>query len=467
MDKYRILIVDDEAQNREFLKDILGREKYEIEVAVDGKDAVQKISQDFYHIVLTDLMMPALDGLGVIRWLAKHKPDTIGILFTGYGSIKTAVEAMRIGAFDYLTKPFKAEEIVIVVQKAVEHLQLRQENILLKQQLKTQNRIDNMVGTSDKMQKVFDLIGKIAATDSTILILGESGTGKELVAKAIHYNSLRSTCPFVPVNCGAIPEELLESELFGHEKGAFTGAFRLRIGRFELAHSGTIFLDEISEMSPNLQVKLLRVIQEREFERVGGVKPIKIDVRIIAATNKNLEEEVAQGRFREDLYYRLNVIPIHLPPLRERAEDIPILIRHFLEKFSSQRPITLRDFNRKALSCLMRYKWPGNVRELENLVERMTVLCDSVEVELSDLPDKILTGTVQAMSSIPQIELPEEGIDLSTAVSDFEKSIILQALNKSNWVKNRAAKLLKVNRTTLVEKIKKQRLENPAEVKSN
>ena len=466
-DKYRILIVDDEAQNREFLKDILGREEYEIEMAVDGKDAVQKISQDFFHIVLTDLMMPALDGLGVIRWLVKHKPDTIGILFTGYGSIKTAVEAMRIGAFDYLTKPFKAEEIVIVVQKAVEHLRLRQENVLLKQQLKTQNRIDNMVGTSDKMQKVFDLIGKIAATDSTILILGESGTGKELVAKAIHYNSLRATCPFVPVNCGAIPEELLESELFGHEKGAFTGAFRLRIGRFELANSGTIFLDEISEMSPNLQVKLLRVIQEREFERVGGVKPIKIDVRIIAATNKNLEEEVAQGRFREDLYYRLNVIPIHLPPLRDRTEDIPILIRHFLEKFHNQRPVAVKDFSRKAISCLMRYKWPGNVRELENLVERMTVLCDGNEVELSDLPDKIMTGSIQAVACIPQIELPEEGIDLSTAVSDFEKSIILQALNKSNWVKNRAAKLLKVNRTTLVEKIKKQRLENPTEVNSN
>jgi DNA-binding NtrC family response regulator len=467
MEKYRILIVDDEAQNRDFLKDILGKEEYEIDVALDGKEAIQKISQDFYHVVLTDLMMPALDGLGVIRWLVKHKPDTIGILFTGYGSIKTAVEAMRIGAFDYLTKPFKAEEIVIVVKKAIEHLKLKEENVLLKQQLKTQNRIDNMVGTSDKMQKVFDLIGKIAATDSTILILGESGTGKELVAKAIHYNSMRASSPFVPVNCGAIPEELLESELFGHEKGAFTSAFRMRIGRFELASSGTIFLDEISEMSPNLQVKLLRVIQEREFERVGGAKSIKVDVRIIAATNKNLEEEVSQGRFREDLYYRLNVIPIHLPPLRERTEDIPLLIRHFLEKFHSQRTVAVHDFSRKAQACLMRYKWPGNVRELENLVERMTVLCDNAEVELSDLPDKILTGSAPAAASVPQIELPEEGIDLSTAVSDFEKSIILQALNKSNWVKNRAAKLLKVNRTTLVEKIKKQRLENPTELKSN
>jgi DNA-binding NtrC family response regulator len=467
MQRHRILIVDDEAQNRDYLSDILARENYEIDVAVDGREAIQKISQDIYHVILTDLMMPEVDGLGVIRHLVENKLSPICILYTGYGSIQTAVEAMRLGAFDYLTKPFKPEEITIVVKKALEHLRLQEENIYLKQQLKTQYKIENIVGTSDKMQKVFDLVGKIANTDSTILILGESGTGKELVARAIHFNSYRAQHPFVPVNCGAIPEELLESELFGHEKGAFTGAFRTRIGRFELANGGSIFLDEISEMSPNLQVKLLRVIQEREFERVGGVKSIKTDMRIIAATNKNLDEEVAHGRFREDLYYRLNVIPIHLPPLRERTEDIPLLVKHFLEKFHAIRPCQIREFNKKAISFLMRYKWPGNVRELENLIERMTVLCDGSEVEVCDLPDKILTGAAIPSNIIPHFELPEEGIDLSTAVSDFEKGIILQALNKSNWVKNRAAKLLHVNRTTLVEKIKKQRLMSPAEVKSN
>ncbi len=313
------------------------------------------------------------------------------------------------------------------------------------------------------MQKVFGLIDKVASTDSTVLILGESGTGKELVARALHFNSSRAANPFVPVNCGAIPEELLESELFGHEKGAFTGAFRTRIGRFELAGGGSIFLDEISEMSPNLQVKLLRVIQEREFERVGGVKSIRADVRIIAATNRILEEEVAEGRFREDLYYRLNVIPVHLPPLRERIEDIPLLVKHFLSKYGNGKSPKKTDFSKKALSTLMRYRWPGNVRELENLVERMVVLCDSPVIEMEELPEKILSGSMSPLSAVPSIDLPETGIDLSTAVYEFERSIIIQALNKSNWVKNRAAKLLHVNRTTLVEKIKKQRLEKPGE----
>jgi transcriptional regulator with GAF, ATPase, and Fis domain len=274
---------------------------------------------------------------------------------------------------------------------------------------------------------------------------------------------MRSTNAFVPVNCGAIPEELLESELFGHEKGAFTGAFRTRIGRFELSCGGSIFLDEISEMSPNLQVKLLRVIQEREFERVGGIKTIRVDVRIIAATNKNLEEEVGQGRFREDLYYRLNVIPIHLPPLRERTDDIPLLIKHFLDKFINGKSPKKVEFSKKAIPVLMRYRWPGNVRELENLIERMFVLSDSPIIDIADLPDKVLAGATLEASAVPQIDLPETGIDLSSAVNEFERSIIVQALNKSNWVKNRAAKLLHVNRTTLVEKIKKQKLQKPSE----
>jgi DNA-binding NtrC family response regulator len=463
MSPHSILIADDEAQNREYLAEILTGEGYTVSSASNGMEAITRLSQDSFQVVLTDLQMPELDGLGVIQYLVDNKLNTIGIIYTGFGSVKTAVDAMRLGAFDYITKPFKADEIKVVVKKALDHLALQEENIYLKQQLKARYKFENIVGSSEKMEKVFGLIDKVACTDSTVLILGESGTGKELVARALHYNSPRSANPFVPVNCGAIPEELLESELFGHEKGAFTGAFRTRIGRFELASGGSIFLDEISEMSPNLQVKLLRVIQEREFERVGGVKSIRADVRIIAATNKVLEEEVAEGRFREDLYYRLNVIPIHLPPLRERTEDIPLLIKHFLEKYISGRSTKKVDFNKKALASIMRYRWPGNVRELENLVERMVVLSDGPEIDVGDLPDRVLSGASQASTMIPHIDLPETGIDLSTAVNDFERSIIVQALNKSNWVKNRAAKLLHVNRTTLVEKIKKQKLQKPSE----
>jgi DNA-binding NtrC family response regulator len=465
MSAHNILIVDDEGQNRDYLSEILSQEGYNVSSASNGKDAIAKLSQDAFNVVLTDLQMPELDGLGVIRYLIENNLSCIGIIFTGYGSVKTAVDAMKLGAFDYITKPFKADEIKVVVKKALDHLALQEENTYLKAQLKAKYKFENIVGNSDRMQKVFSLIDKVASTDSTVLILGESGTGKELVARALHYNSPRSQNPFVPVNCGAIPEELLESELFGHEKGAFTGAFRTRIGRFELANGGSIFLDEISEMSPTLQVKLLRVIQEREFERVGGIKSIKTDVRIIAATNRDLEQEVSEGRFREDLYYRLNVIPLNLPPLRDRKEDIPLLVKHFMAKYGQEKNGKTVSFGKKAMNMLMQYKWPGNVRELENLVERVLVLCDSPEADLSDLPEKILSGSAGDTSALPQIDLPESGIDLSTAVSEFEKSIIIQALNRSNWVKNRAAKLLRVNRTTLVEKIKKQKLQKPAEVK--
>lgn len=466
METYKILIVDDEAQNREYLSEILTDTHYAVDTAGGGREALEKLSENSYHVVLTDLNMPDLDGLGVISHLLDNNLQTIGIIYTGYGTVQSAVDAMKLGAFDYITKPFKADEIKVVVEKAIDHLQLQQENLSLKKQLRTRYRFDNIIGNSDGMQRVFELVAKIAATDSTILILGESGTGKELVARAIHYNSPRSAHPLVPVNCGAIPEELLESELFGHEKGAFTGAFRTRIGRFELAQGGTIFLDEIAEMSANLQVKLLRVIQEREFERVGGVKSIHADVRIIAATNRDLEEEVASGRFREDLFYRLNVIPAHLPPLRERADDIPLLVKHFLDRYSAERPCHVDSFDKQALAALMHYQWPGNVRELENLIERMAVLCDGPRVELKDLPDRILQASTNVSPLMPRVSVPDEGIDLAATVSEFERGLILQALNKSNWVKNRAAKLLGVNRTTLVEKIKKQQLEKPAAFES-
>ena len=464
MSTYNILIVDDEGQNRDYLSEILSEEDYNVSTASNGRDAIARLSQDLFHVVLTDLQMPEFDGLGVIRHLVENHINCIGILFTGYGSVKTAVDAMKLGAFDYITKPFKADEIKVVVKKALDHLALQEENTYLKQQLKAKYKFENIIGSSEKMQKVFSLIDKVSGTDSTVLVLGESGTGKELVAKALHYNSPRAQNPFVPVNCGAIPEELLESELFGHEKGAFTGAFRTRIGRFELANGGSVFLDEISEMSPNLQVKLLRVIQEREFERVGGVKSIRTDVRIIAATNRDLEEEVAQGRFREDLYYRLNVIPLNLPPLRERRDDIPLLVKHFMGKYGREKNSRITGFSRRAMNLLAHYRWPGNVRELENLVERVLVLCDGTEVDTADLPERVAAGTPRTSEVVPLIDLPETGIDLSTAVSEFEKAIIMQALTRSNWVKNRAAKLLHVNRTTLVEKIKKQNLQKPTEI---
>ena len=405
MSTYNILIVDDEGQNRDYLSEILSEEDYNVSTASNGRDAIARLSQDLFHVVLTDLQMPEVDGLGVIRHLVENHINCIGILFTGYGSVKTAVDAMKLGAFDYITKPFKADEIKVVVKKALDHLALQEENTYLKQQLKAKYKFENIIGSSDRMQKVFSLIDKVSGTDSTVLVLGESGTGKELVAKALHYNSPRAQNPFVPVNCGAIPEELLESELFGHEKGAFTGAFRTRIGRFELANGGSIFLDEISEMSPNLQVKLLRVIQEREFERVGGVKSIRTDVRIIAATNRDLEEEVAQGRFREDLYYRLNVIPLNLPPLRERRDDIPLLVKHFMGKYGREKNSRITGFSRRAMNLLAHYRWPGNVRELENLVERVLVLCDGTEVDTADLPERIAAGTPRTSEVVPLIDL--------------------------------------------------------------
>lgn len=324
------------------------------------------------------------------------------------------------------------------------------------------DQFDYIVGKSPAMQEVFSLIEKVADADSTVLITGESGTGKELIAHAIHRMSNRNDKPFVPVNCAAIPEELLESELFGHEKGAFTHAIRTRIGRFELADQGTLFLDEVGEMSPNIQVKLLRVLQERRFERVGGTKTIGVDIRVIAATNVVLEDAVKAGKFREDLYYRLNVIPIHVPPLRERRSDIPILIDHFLKKICASKRPCIKGMEEDAKRYMMAYNWPGNVRELENMIERLVILANGPIIKVSDLPDKITGADLNLLPKGINLEtcLPEEGLCLSEAVSQYEKALILEALKRTNWVKNRAAKLLKMNRTTLIEKMKKQNLLN-------
>ncbi|MBW1722064.1 MAG: sigma-54-dependent Fis family transcriptional regulator [Deltaproteobacteria bacterium] len=453
----KILVVDDEAKIRDQFTEFLQRHEFEVNVAENGEVAIGVLEQDFYDVALIDLNMPKVDGMAVLRHLVDHHSDTVGIILTGYATIRNAVEAMKIGAYDYLAKPVKMEEVLMVIQRALEFRDLRRENLALKRQLKQKYRFENFVGDSPQMAKVFRIIEKVADTDSTVLILGESGTGKELVARAIHYHSYRRDKPMIPVNCGAIPEELLESELFGHEKGAFTNAIRTRIGRFELADGGTIFLDEVAEMSPHLQVKLLRVLQEQEFERLGGTKTIKCDVRILAATNKNLEKLIEDGTFREDLYYRLKVIPIEIPPLRDRRSDIPLLVHHFLEKTSKAKKKPIKGVSREVMNALTQYDWPGNVRELENIVERMVILSEGDTLTIDDLPEKI--SRKQAPNLAIQTSIPDEGFSLSHAINEYERQLIISALEKADWVKNRAAKLLNMNRTTLVEKIKKQGIE--------
>ena len=457
MSEIKILVVDDEEKIREYFSEFLLHEGFEVDTAENGEVAVNMLFDNFYDVALIDLNMPKVDGMTVLKKLVSQHPDTIGIIMTGYATIRNAVETMKIGAYDYLAKPVKMEEVLMVIKRALEFRDLRWENLALKKQLKKKYKFENFVGDSLQMNKVFRIIEKVADTDSTVLILGESGTGKELVAKAIHYHSWRRDKPLIPVNCGAIPEELLESELFGHEKGAFTNAIRTRIGRFELANGGTIFLDEVAEMSPHLQVKLLRILQEQEFERLGGTKTIKCDVRILAATNKDLDKLVEKGSFREDLYYRLRVIPIEIPPLRERRSDIPLLVHHFLEIMKKAKKKKIKGISKEAMKDLLNYDWPGNVRELENIVERMVILTENDHLSVEDLPEKVAQGSTP--DATIQTVIPDEGFSLSNAINEYEKQLIINALEKSDWVKNRAAKLLKMNRTTLVEKIKKQGIE--------
>lgn len=453
----RILVVDDEEANREFLQDLLLHEGYEVATASDGLAGLQFLERHPVHVLLSDLKMPRMTGVDLIRQAKELSPSTIGIIFTGHATIETAVEAIKAGAYHYITKPFHVDEIRVVLKRALEHQRLNRENHSLRKQLKAKYRFDNVVSDHNKMQAVFELVEKVSDSDSTVLIYGESGTGKELIARAIHYNSYRQDKPLIPINCGAIPEKLLESELFGYEKGAFTGATSSRTGRFELANSGTLFLDEIGEMSPALQVKLLRVLQEREFERVGGTRTIKIDVRIIAATNKDLETMVDNQQFREDLFYRLNVIPISLPPLRERQSDIPLLAQYFIDRFNAEKKRHIEGILPEALERLYSYHWPGNVRELENVIERITILKGEGMISAADLPEKLSRTFSNGM--VPNVDVPDEGLDFDTVVQSFEKQLLTKALEKTQGVKSKAAELLHMNRTTLVEKVKKLRLE--------
>jgi DNA-binding NtrC family response regulator len=453
-----ILIIEDDRAQREALAEILAGEGFEVETAPDGETGLARLQETSFDVVLTDLALPGLGGMEVLKYLVRHRPDALCIIITGYATIKNSVTAMRLGAYDYLAKPIDPQELRLVLKRALEHKHLKQENLHLKKQLYKRFGFANIIGTSEPITQVFDLIQKVADADSTMLILGESGTGKELITRAIHYNSPRRQGPLIPVNCAAIPEELLESELFGHERGAFTHAVRTRLGRFEQANGGTIFLDEIADMSPSLQVKILRVLQDRAFERIGGVKTIRVDIRVIAATNQNLEGMVKQGRFREDLFYRLNVIPIHVPPLRERTSDIPLLANHFLQEFSRKKKKPLKRLSPEVMGLLLHYPWPGNVRELENLMERLVILSEGEVVEVSDLPERL--RTVLPPAATPGLaSFPDQGVHLTLAVHEFERQLILKALEKSDWVKSRAAQLLHLNRTTLIEKMKKQKIQ--------
>lgn len=464
MRSQRVLILDDESSLRTALFRVLDRKGLNV-ITANKIEEAKILSQGDTHIdlAIVDLNLPDGDGIEFMTYLKSMSPATEVIILTGHATIESAIRATQKGAFHFVTKPFNLEELMSLIEKALTHKKLQLENQQLRSELNKKYKFDQIIGDSESIQNVLRLIERIADSDSTVLVTGESGTGKELMAKAIHYNSPRATGPFIPINCGAIPSELLESELFGHVKGAFTGAIANRVGRFEMADGGTIFLDEIGDLEPSLQVKLLRALQERSFEPVGSTKTVSVNVRVIAATNLNLEQAVENGRFREDLYYRLNVIPLAVPALRERRTDIPLLLNHFMEIFSKAKGRGLTGIASDALDCLVNYPWPGNIRELENLVERMTILKGHGVIDISDVPPKYRSGKPTS-AEVGELDIPDSGMDFNSAVDAYENALILKALEKTGWNRNQAASLLRLNRTTLVEKIKKKGLTPPNEV---
>ena len=440
----KILVVDDEQSMREFLDIMLKKEGYKVSLASNGEEVLKYIDKDIFDLVLLDIRMPKMDGIAVLKRIKSTSPETVVIMITAYASADTAIKAMKEGAYDYITKPFKIDEIKLIIKNALEKKHLQKENILLKQVVRDRYVFDNIIGQSPKMLALYDLLEKVAPTKTNVLITGESGTGKELVAKAIHYNSPRKEKAFVTLNCGAIPEALIESELFGHMKGAFTDAIATKKGLFEMADEGTIFLDEISELPLMMQVKLLRVLQDREFKRVGGTEDIHVDVRIIAATNKDLERAVKEKRFREDLYYRLNVIQIKLPNLRERREDIPVLADHFLKRYSGELNKNISRISPEALHLLLNYEYPGNVRELQNIIERAVALGTDQELTAQTLRT-YLDEQIHTKKGMIDLDIPNEGIDLEKVVEDLERTLLLKALDKTRGIKKKAAELLHIN----------------------
>jgi two-component system response regulator AtoC len=446
----RILIVDDEESFRHMLSVILIKEGYEVEASSNGEEGLQKATASPFDHILCDIRMPHMDGLEFLREIKKTGGQAAVIMMSAYGTMDTAIEAMKLGAYDYISKPFKPDEILLTLRKAEEREQLRRENQLLRKEVSKEYSFENIVSKNEKMQKIFDVIKKVSQYKSTVLITGESGTGKELVARALHYNSERSQNPFIAVNCGAIPENLLESELFGHAKGAFTDAIRTKKGLFEEADGGTLFLDEIGDLPSQLQVKLLRVLQDGEIRRIGESKPIQIDVRIVAATVKDLSKEVNEGRFREDLFYRLNVLPIHIPPLRERKEDIPLLTHHFIGKYNQAMSKNVAGLDHIAMDTLMNYKWYGNVRELENTIERAIVLSEKNNIELENLPIEIQNFREEFQTETA----PDEEYSIKRASKTMEINLIKKALKKTKGNHTHAAKLLEISHRALLYKIK-------------
>ncbi len=453
----RILVIDDEPIVCESCQRILEDEGLEVETALSGAEAFGKMRENPFDIVITDLKMPGIDGMEVLRTIKREYPDTIVIMITGFSTVETAVEAMKLGAFDYIPKPFTPDEVSVVVKKAIEQKNLLLENVYLRQELQEKYGFQNIIGKSKKMQEIYRIIVKVAPTDSTVLIHGQSGTGKELIARAIHFNSPRRDKQFVTVDCAVLAENLLESELFGHIRGSFTGAVTTKPGLFEVADGGTVFLDEIGNISLTIQAKLLRVLQEREFTPVGGTKSKKVDIRLIAATNKDLEKMIQEGTFREDLYYRLNIVPIYLPPLKERQEDIPALAVHFLKKYSEEMGKSIKGFTPEAMEKLMRYPWPGNVRELENVIERTVVMMEDemVRVEHLILPSQRRSEEIERIPTTSE-ELKEIKKQLrEKAVEEIERAFVLKALERNQWNVTRAAEevgMLRPNFQALMRK---------------
>lgn len=450
--KSKVLIVDDDVDALEMMQDLFESKGYEAMTAVNGIDALSKIKVQEPDIILSDIRMPEMNGMELLKVLTKEYPQIPVLMITAHGTIKTAVEAMKVGAKDYILKPLSLDEILAKVERITQLNSLIKENEYLLNKLQQTYDFTNMIGKTDKIQELFRLVKDVAGTNTTILIGGESGVGKELIANAIHYNSARVKRPFVKVNCGVLAESLLESELFGHVRGAFTGAIKDKIGRFEMANGGTLFLDEIGDISLNMQLKLLRVLQEGEFERVGGTETIKVDVRIIAASNKDLKKAIEEGTFRHDLYYRLNVIPIVVPPLRERREDIKYLVNHFIDKFNRVYGKSISDIEPRAMKLMESYAYPGNIRELENLIERIVVLDKSGKITVSDLPENVRGNALPSAGMTEAVEFDE---GLGTLVDGYEKSLIIQALEKNNYNKFQTAKMLRMNRSTFMSKLKK------------
>ena len=449
-----LLIVDDEGALRSAIAERLADHGFAVEQAGSGEEALQRLADFAFDMLITDLRLPGINGREVLDAALERYPDIIAIVITGFGTVKDAVEAIKQGAADFITKPFQFDALLHVLRSAVEQRRLKSENAYLRSQLEERYRIDGLVGRSRVMRDLFQLLETVAATSSTVLITGETGTGKELAARAIHHSSARRANRFVALNCSAIPETLLEAELFGHARGAFTGAVGTRQGRVEQAHKGTLFLDEVGTMSPSLQAKLLRVLQEREFERVGDSHTIKIDVRVIAATHSDLARMVAEGSFREDLFYRLNVLPVQLPPLRDRREDIPLLVQHFLQRLAADNGRGAMTVSQEAVRRLMAYRWPGNVRQLENTVERALAFSQGrSQIDVQDLPPEIQTEADTSVDS--EAWLPEDGIDFERYIEGIELSLIKRSLERTRGNKRQAARLLNLKRTTLIEKLKR------------